>query len=49
MDELQFELDEDKAAQNFAKHSVSFLAPRYSPARSSRGSMIKRTAASRGS
>jgi uncharacterized protein len=25
MDELQFEWDEDKAAQNFAKHGVSFL------------------------
>jgi uncharacterized DUF497 family protein len=26
MDELQFEWDEDKAAQNLAKHGVSFLA-----------------------
>jgi uncharacterized protein len=25
MDELQFEWDEDKAAQNLAKHGVSFL------------------------
>ena len=25
MDELQFEWDEDKAAQNVAKHGVSFL------------------------
>jgi uncharacterized protein len=25
MDELQFEWDEDKATQNFAKHGVSFL------------------------
>jgi uncharacterized DUF497 family protein len=26
MDELQFEWNEDKAAQNLAKHGVSFLA-----------------------
>jgi uncharacterized protein len=44
MDELQFECDEDKATQNFAKHGVSFLtaAEIYRVAYTWRGEMVVR-------